>query len=1105
MLTAGLLALVLALAPRALAVESGSLSPLAAPANCVGEKTAVSEGNACGTLITTGTSNAFEVQLSPDGKNAYSVSITGDLIEYSRNLATGALTVIGCVTAGTDECASENVTQGATEIADPSAIALSPDGKSAYVTSSSKNAIVEFERNEQTGLLTLMNAGKGCVTEEAAGECEVKEAKGLHEPYDLTVSPNGENLYATAVKGEDVAEFKRNTSTGALEPMIGNECIGSVTSGCPVTTAQTMPEPIGIVVSPDEKNVYVDAGAEKTEGAVFAFEREGGGVLKQLPGEEGCIGTTVGCAKSEVVQGSEDLAITPDGKNIYSTSANDDAIIEFERAGGLGALTQLAAPNGCVALEKTGPTTNCTTAKLIRDPRGLAVSPDGKNVYVGSAGESGVAEFARNGSGAIEQLAEPSTCLTSNTTGCGTNEVLGLKETRRVAVSPDGTNVYVAGQAAGAITEFGLITVPSVTRINPTHGSPGGGTEVYIKGAGFAEGDKVLFGTEEGTEVVVTSASTLRVKSPAPGKEETVAVRVENTAGISPEVPADAYSYTFKPTVLGVTPSVGSESGGTAVTITGTEFLAGSSVDFGGVAASSVTVESAGTIKATSPAGTGTVDVTVKTSEGVSAAGPADKFTYVHGAPTPAGGLVLAAYCTELGDRGVTLEKEEQVTGPGFAYENWACAKTNGEEDLIANTGASPSMAAACEAANPGATVYAYATDPTSAFSWGCYTIVPPATVTTVEPTEGSTAGVATVTIKGTNLDGSSEVTFGGAKATEVVVKSNTEVTAKTPAHGAGAVEVCVTATGGPGCKPAAYDYVAPPEVTLVEPSDGPEAGSTSVTVKGEHLTGATEVRFGATAANEVHVISATELTARSPAHASGTVDVVVLTIGGESARETADHFTYQAPEPTGQTPITGPISTPGFVAKTASVPAPVLAVSGNVAPVSGTVLVELPGSSQFVALTALRQIPFGSIVNATNGRVTVTAVGPHGELQLMTFFEGEFKLTQGRNGMVVAELAGGNFSVCPTARERAHIAAVSTKHASPKHVVRKLWAEGHGSYTTKGNYAAGAVLGTRWLTEDLCDGTLIHVATDKVAVTNLVNHRHKTIKAGHSYLAKAP
>ena len=48
-------------------------------------------------------------------------------------------------------------------------------------------------------------------------------------------------------------------------------------------------------------------------------------------------------------------------------------------------------------------------------------------------------------------------------------------------------------------------------------------------------------------------------------------------------------------------------------------------------------------------------------------------------------------------------------------------------------------------------------------------------------------------------------------------------------------------------------------------------------------------------------------------------------------------------------------------------------------------------------------------------------------------------------------------------------------------------------------------MLGTKWLTEDLCGGTVIRVITDKVVVTNLVNHRHVTVKAGKSYFAKAP
>jgi hypothetical protein len=185
--------------------------------------------------------------------------------------------------------------------------------------------------------------------------------------------------------------------------------------------------------------------------------------------------------------------------------------------------------------------------------------------------------------------------------------------------------------------------------------------------------------------------------------------------------------------------------------------------------------------------------------------------------------------------------------------------------------------------------------------------------------------------------------------------------------------------------------------------------------------------------------------------------------------------------------------------------PAPVLGRSADVKTVSGTVLERLPRNHAFVPLSSLAQIPFGTVVDATHGSVAVTTVGPHGTTQTITLSAGEFVLTQGRNGMVLATLAGGDFSVCLTARERAHIALAASKRQAGKHVVRKLWAEGHGNFTTDGNYASASVRGTKWLTEDLCEGTLIHVATDRVAVTNRVNHHHVTVKAGHSYLAKAP
>lgn len=90
------------------------------------------------------------------------------------------------------------------------------------------------------------------------------------------------------------------------------------------------------------------------------------------------------------------------------------------------------------------------------------------------------------------------------------------------------------------------------------------------------------------------------------------------------------------PTVSAISPASGAAAGGTAVTITGTGFLPVATVLFGAVPAGSVTVTSPTSLTATSPAGTGAVNVTVTTTDGTSAVSAAGQFTYL-AAPPAAG------------------------------------------------------------------------------------------------------------------------------------------------------------------------------------------------------------------------------------------------------------------------------------------------------------------------------------------------------------------------------------------------------------------------------------------------------------------------------------
>lgn len=96
------------------------------------------------------------------------------------------------------------------------------------------------------------------------------------------------------------------------------------------------------------------------------------------------------------------------------------------------------------------------------------------------------------------------------------------------------------------------------------------------------------------------------------------------------------------PTVTGITPTIGSEIGGTCVTITGTGFTDKSTVRFGTVNAVSVIYVSAVHLMAIAPAGNGTVDITVTTAGGTSAKGPEDRFTYL--APPVAGFTAIPSY-----------------------------------------------------------------------------------------------------------------------------------------------------------------------------------------------------------------------------------------------------------------------------------------------------------------------------------------------------------------------------------------------------------------------------------------------------------------------------
>jgi len=169
--------------------------------------------------------------------------------------------------------------------------------------------------------------------------------------------------------------------------------------------------------------------------------------------------------------------------------------------------------------------------------------------------------------------------------------------------------------------------------------------------------------------------------------------------------------------------------------------------------------------------------------------------------------------------------------------------------------------------------------------------------IASISPTSGLTTGGTTVTITGAGFIEVSKVLF-GATAANFTVNTDKQITAVSPAHTAGWVDVTVTTPGGTS-NAARFNYYVPvpppvhiPTVASISPNTGPVAGGTRVTITGQFFTGASKVQFGTTAASFT-VNTDKQITAVSPAHTAGWVDVTVTTPGGTSKTSSADRFTY--------------------------------------------------------------------------------------------------------------------------------------------------------------------------------------------------------------------
>ena len=354
----------------------------------------------------------------------------------------------GCLvdrTARVKGCGTARALEGPGPFMGSRAIALSPDGSNVYVASSRSNAIAVFRRNPRTGALGQPSGAAGCIAAKGVFECG--KAIGLNGPNSVAVSPDGRNVYVTSRGSNSLTAFSRDRSTGALHQLPGPAgCVSGVPlPGCATGTALLGPDVV--VVSPDGDNVYVGSFFGN---AVAAFGRDrASGALTQLAGSAGCVAeATSGCTAGIALGAPEGMAISPNGASVYVASALSNAVAVLARDKSTGALSQASDGSGCIV---NAALAGCTSGVQLSGANAVAVAPGKGNVYVTSLFSNSVTSFARStSSNVLTQLPETSACLVwLRAVGCSFGRALSSPE--GLASSPDGSNVYVAAFATGAI------------------------------------------------------------------------------------------------------------------------------------------------------------------------------------------------------------------------------------------------------------------------------------------------------------------------------------------------------------------------------------------------------------------------------------------------------------------------------------------------------------------------------------------------------------------------------------------------------------------------------------------------------------------------------
>ena len=354
----------------ATADAAGGFGPLSGPGGCLvaPEATSSNDGTS-GCAVGAALVGAHAVAVSPDSANVYvaggvagtSVATSfGAVVILKRDPATGAITETGCLSSdGTDgRDGASGACTPTPSLLGADGVAVSPDGSTVFVSSSSSASVVAFSRDPATGALTRLGCFQG--TPRPGGPC------------------GAANLFSSA------SALAASTDSSAL--YVAAPLEGAISTLTPVSTTLA-PSPGGSASVPSTPASNPSAPAA-TLASIFKTPPPSTYLLNPCIAVNGLDGI---CTVGTATQGLDALTLSPDGKQLYAAAPGSKAIDVFTIGAG-GTLSQTSC------LKVQAPHGLCSSGKLMSAPGELAVSPDGLSVYASDSMGSGgsVDVFDRN-------------------------------------------------------------------------------------------------------------------------------------------------------------------------------------------------------------------------------------------------------------------------------------------------------------------------------------------------------------------------------------------------------------------------------------------------------------------------------------------------------------------------------------------------------------------------------------------------------------------------------------------------------------------------------------------------------------------------------------